>query len=498
MDEQRCGFPRGKALGGSSVINYMIYNRGNRDDFDRWAAAGNEGWSWREVLPFFKKSERATGSFFKDPKAHNKNGWLNVEENQHKTRLVKGFVDAMKQLGQKEIDYNSGDQIGVSFLQANTQRGRRHSAYRAFIEPILSRSNLHIMVNTRVTKILIDPKNKAAYGVEFIRNRKKFVVTARKEVILSAGTFGSPQLLMLSGVGHKGDLSRLGINVIQDLPVGKIMYDHVSHLGPTFVVNTTGESLNAERALSLPSILSYVHGRGSTTIPGGVEALSFVKTKSLTDRGPNVPDVELLFVSGGYHSDEGAGIKRGLRMTDEIYNKVFKQLEDTSIDTFSIMQVLFHPTSFGYIELKSANPFHWPKFYHNFFQHPSDLETVLEGLKLSLKIAQTPAMRKLGARLHSVPLPNCAHIHFGSDDYWRCSIRTLSSTLHHQISTCKMGPVADPTAVVSNELKVHGIRKLRVVDTSIIPEPITAHTNAASYMIGEKAADMIKRQWRGD
>lgn len=496
MEDQRCGFPRGKGLGGSSVINYMIYNRGNRNDFDRWAAAGNKGWSWSEVLPFFLKSERATDSISKGSKYHNQHGWLNVEENQHKTQLVKSFVEGMKYLGHKEVDYNSGEQLGVSFLQANTNRGRRHSAFRAFIEPVLGRKNLHIMVNTRVTKILIDPKTKTAYGVEFLRNRKRFHVTARKEVILSAGTFSSPQLLMLSGIGHGRDLIKLGISVIKDLPVGKIMFDHVSHLGPTFIVNTTGESLNAKRALGLESILAYAHGKGATTIPGGVEALSFLKTRNENDHGSSVPDVELIFISGGYQSDEGAGIKRGMRVTDKIYDAVYKQLEDTRIDTFSICPLLFHPKSSGYIELKSSNPFYWPKFYHNFFKHESDLETLLEGLKYSLKIAQTPPMKKLGARLHSVPLPNCAHIHFGSDDYWRCSIRTLSTTIHHQTSTCKMGPANDPTAVVSPELKVHGIQKLRVVDTSIIPSTITAHTNAASFMIGEKAADMIKRQWR--
>lgn len=185
-----------------------------------------------------------------------------------------------------------------------------------------------------------------------------------------------------------------------------------------------------------------------------------------------------------------------MRVKQSLYDSVYKQLEDTRIDAFSIMPMIFHPKSVGYIELKSANPFHWPKMYPRYFSESDDVETLLQGIKYALKIGQTPPFKKLGVRLHSVPVPNCKHIHFGSDDYWRCSIRTLSSTLHHQISTCKMGPDNDPTAVVSNELKVHGVNKLRVVDTSIIPETLTAHTNAASYMIGEKAADMIQRQWK--
>ena len=498
MEGQRCGFPRGKALGGSSVINYMIYNRGNRNDFDRWAAAGNPGWSWNEVLPYFKRSERSTLRNSKNSANHGTNGWLNVEDNQFRTPLAEGFVRANQYLGQREVDYNSGDQLGVSFLQANTLRGRRHSAFTSFLKPVLSRPNLHIMVNTRATKILIDPKTKTAHGVEFLRKRKRFHVKARKEVISSAGTFLSPQLLMLSGIGAKSDLSRIGVPIIQDLPVGKLMYDHWSHLGPTYIVNTTGKSLNTERVLQPNVMIQYLQGTGPLTIPGAVEALSFIKTRVSNDRGPTVPDAEIIFVPGGYHSDEGAGISRGMNVKDSLYKKVYKQLEDTNIDTFSFMPMLFHPKSVGYLELKSSNPFHWPRLYPRYFSHPDDVETLLEAIKYSLRLAQSPPFQRFGARLHTVPVPGCTHIHFGTDDYWRCSIRTLSSTLHHQVSTCKMGPINDPTAVVSNELKVHGIKKLRVVDTSIIPESPTSHTNAASFMIGEKAADMIKREWQGN
>lgn len=350
-------------------------------------------------------------------------------------------------------------------------------------------------MNTRATKILIDPRTKIAYGVELLRNRKRYRIMARKEVILSAGTFMSPQLLMISGIGMKTDLNRIGVQVIKELPVGKIMYDHVTHIGPNFIVNTTGESLNAERALQGRSVIDYLKGKGILTVPGGVEGLSFIKTKVSDNRGPTVPDIELIFLAGGYHSDEGTGLKRGIRISEDLYNKVYKKLENTSIDTFSIGQMLFHPKSVGYLEIKSSNPFHWPKLYHNYLQNPDDVETILEGIKFTLELAKTPAFKSVGARLDSTPLPNCAHLHFASDNYWRCSIRTLSSSLHHQVSTVKMGPINDPTAVVSPELKIHGIHKLRVADTSIIPEAPTSHTNAMSFMIGEKCADMIIKQW---
>lgn len=492
MIQQRCSFPRGKALGGSSVINYMIYNRGHRNDFDRFAAAGNYGWSWDDVLPFFMKSEKSQ----LDARHHGQNGYLNVGYNRFKTKLADAFVEANEHYGIDQIDYNSGDQLGTSYLQSTTHNGLRHSAFKSFIEPILHRRNFHIMVNTRTTKVLIDPITKVATGVEIIRNRKRSRIFARKEVILSAGTFASPQLLMLSGIGASDDLKSINVSLIKELPVGKLMYDHVAHLGPTFIVNTTDQTLSFSPKSLTRDLSDFLLLNGRLTIPGGIEALSFVKTKVGSERAVTSPSVELIMSTNSFHSDRKTAAFRGLRMTDAIYDAVYKPLESTKFDTFTIVQMLFHPKSVGFMQLKSANIFHWPRFYHNFFKHADDVETLLEAVKMSVKLSEAPSFRRLGVRIHDIPLPNCAHLHFGTDDYWRCSIRTLSSTLHHQISTCKMGPASDASAVVSPELKVHGIKRLRVADTSIIPATISGHTNAASFMIGEKAADMIRRQWQ--
>lgn len=495
MKDQQCNFPRGKGLGGSSIINYMIYNRGHRNDYDRWAAAGNNGWSWKEVLPYFLKSERSSLKNLWNSPNHNSKGELGVEYNRHRTVIGEAFVNANKYLGQPEIDYNSGSNLGVSYMQGNTLNGMRHTAYRAFVKPILHRPNLHIMINTRVTKLLIDPTTKTAFGVELLRNRRRMTIKARKEVILSSGTFHSPQLLMLSGIGMRSDLQKFNIPVIHELPVGKIMSDHLCHYGPTFVLNTTGNSFSLNDIFEPRHIGEYLHMKGPLTVIGGNEALSFIKTKSGINRGHDVPSIEVIALSASLHSDYNVAA-RGIGIKREIYDAVYRPLTLSRIDTITLCIMLFHPKSIGYLELRDANIFSSPKFYTNFLKHPEDVETMLEGIKFTLRLLQTPQFQRLGARLHSIPLPPCAHIHFGSDDYWRCSIRTISSTLHHQVGTCKMGPVNDRTAVVSPQLKVHGIHKLRVVDTSIIPESPTGHTNAASYMIGEKAADLIKQEWQ--
>lgn len=494
MQDQTCGLPHGKALGGSTTINYMIYNRGNPRDFNRWAEAGNYGWSYNDVLPYFKKSERSTLRGKENSPFHNSSGLLSVEDVPYRSKLVHKFVKGAKQMGQKQIDYNSDEQIGVSYVQANTLHGRRHSAATAFIDPIISiRSNLHVLTSSRVTRVLIDPKQKTARGIEYVKNRKTYKVRARKEVILSAGAFGSPQILMLSGIGPKEQLQRIQVKLIKDLPVGENLYDHMSHFGPTFIVNTTGQSLNVVN-LGIPQVIQFLNGQGIITSIGGVEALSFIKTSNSKEPA-DLPDAELIFVSGSIASDQGSGLRRGMRLTDSLFNRVYKPLESTSIDQWSVMVMLFHPKSKGHMELRDKNPFHWPKFYMNYFAHDEDVETLLEGIKEAIRISKSPAMQKIGARLHDIPLENCAHIPFGSDDYWRCSIRTLSCTLHHQVGTCKMGPTEETGAVVDPQLKVHGIKYLRVVDISIVPEPPTSHTTAVSYMIGEKASDMIKEEW---
>ncbi|EDV47078.1 glucose dehydrogenase [FAD, quinone] [Drosophila erecta] len=496
MPDNKCALPRGKVLGGTSSINYMIYNRGNRRDFDAWAAAGNPGWSYDEVLPYFLRSEHAQLQGLEQSPYHNHSGPLSVEDVRHRTRLSHAYIRAAQEAGHPRTDYNGESQLGVSYVQATTLKGRRHSAFRAYIEPIRSRRrNLHILTLARVTRVLIDAATKSAYGVELTHQGRSFKVKARKEVILSAGAFNSPQLLMLSGIGPEDNLKVIGIPLIKALPVGKRMFDHMCHFGPTFVTNTTGQTLFAAR-LGAPVVKEFLLGRADTFLSsiGGVETLTFIKVPS--GKSPaSQPDVELIQVAGSLASDDGTALAKGANFKPEIYEKMYKDLTLRQQDHFSFLIMHFKPASVGRLWLHNRNPLEWPRIDPKYFSAPTDVENLLEGIKEALRISKMPAMQAIGTRLLDKPVPGCESYEFASDDYWRCSIRTLSYTLHHQVATCRMGAESDPTTVVNHQLKVHGVRKLRVVDTSIIPFPPTAHTNAAAFMIGEKAADMIRSEW---
>lgn len=493
MTDQRCNWPRGKAVGGTSVINYMIYTRGNKVDYDRWAAAGNPGWSYDEVLPYFKKSERAN-IVYHDAGYHGYNGYLSVEDVRHRSRVVDPFLRGAQEIGHTFTDYNGHNQFGFGYVQANTYRGSRHSVSKAFLKPIKTRQNLHIITSARATKILINPQTRQAYAVEYYKNNKRYLVRSRKEVIVSAGTYHSPQLLMLSGIGPKEHLDELNIQVIQNLRVGQTMYDHICYPGLAFTVNLTDSTLILNRDLNIKNVLDWFKGRGPFTQIGGVEALGYIKTNISREKIPYA-DIEIIFLGGALTSDYGSGVRRGMDITENVYDAIFKPLENKNV--WTAFPMLVHPNSKGYIKLRSKSPFQLPKLYGNYFSDPEnqDIHTLVEGIKEIIRIADSPSMQRIGTKLSDLPLPDCKHLKFGTDKYWQCAVRQLTATLHHQVGTCKMGPVNDPEAIVDSSLRVYGINNLRVADCSIIPIPLTAHTNAPAIMIGEKAADLIRSDW---
>jgi len=248
--------------------------------------------------------------------------------------------------------------------------------------------------------------------------------------------------------------------------------------------------LTEDRMARLEPLLDYVnHGKGILTLPGGVEGLGYIRTKAATTHY-DYPDIELIFASGSLNSDDGRVVRKGIGVTDAVYDAVFKPIN--SKDVWTVWPMVLKPNSRGWVRLRNNNPLAWPIMYGNYFDDPNDLESIVEGIKYSIEMSKTAAFRKYNSSLHSIPLPGCAHLAFGSDDYWRCAVRHMTTTLHHQCGTAKMGPASNPEAVVDHALRVHGVKGLRVVDASIIPRIPAAHTNAVCFMIGEKAADMIK------
>ncbi|KAG5900290.1 hypothetical protein JTB14_000817 [Gonioctena quinquepunctata] len=428
MEDGICSWPRGRALGGSSVINYMIYTRGNPIDYEKWKSKGNPGWSYDEVLPYYLKSEDChLGEICNSP-YHKEGGYLSVDY-PYATDLTNVFMRAGTELGQKLVDYNTPDFMGFSQIQANQKFGRRHSVAAAFLDPIRGRPNLQIETSARVTNILIRPDTKEAYGVEFYKGKQKYTVSAKKEVILSAGVFHSPQLLMLSGIGPK---------------------DHLKELGTS---------------------------------------------KRIYRRNPAKSIRTLLTSIGSLQFDLDIFSRPGLRVKKEIYKQYFQSLKEKPC--YAILPMLLHPESKGYLKLRSTNPFDAPLLYGNFLTDPEnhDLKTLISAVRYIQKISETEAFRRVGAKQYEKPIPGCENHLFDTDHYWECALRSLSVTLHHQISTCKMGPKGDPEAVVDNRLRVHGVKNLRIADTSVIPVTLSAHTNAPAIMIGEKLADILKEDW---
>lgn len=480
MFNQQCTYPRGKGLGGSSIINALKYVRGNKEDYDRWYKQGNPGWSFKDVLPFFKKSENS--QIDGDEGYHGVGGNINVEYSNPDSPQFKAFIAANLELGRKVVDYNGKQQLGVAKIQINTLNGKRDSVGKAFIKPIMGRPNLEILTYSLVTKILINSKTKVANGVLFSYKGKLLIAKAKKEVILSAGSIGSPQLLMLSGIGPKDHLRSLQIPVIKSLSVGNNFQDHPAYYALHFVTNYNEPVTTLQQ-----NVEEYLNGYGPLTIPGNAQGIGFFQTKFAKIRG--VPDIELIMVPSNSTTNF---IQKAFHYNDVSYDTIWRRINPSN--TFTINVILLHPKSRGEIRLKSKSPYIYPLISPKFLSDSKgeDIEAMYEGIKLALEIVNTKAFKKLNASLMYAPLPACQGKKYLSRKYWHCQLRQLTYHIHHPIGTCKMGPNPSKGAVVNHELKVHGIKNLRVADASIIPETTSGHTNAPSVMIGEKISHMIK------
>lgn len=396
-------------------------------------------------------------------------------------------------MGYDITDVNGAQQTGFAFYQFNIRRGARCSTAKAFLRPIRLRPNLHIALFTHVTKVLIDKNTTRAYGIEFIRDGTKQVAYAKREVILSAGSVNSPQLLMLSGVGPKQHLQDMGIDVIKDLPgVGRNIQDHIAVGGLVFLIDYP-VSLITSRLVNINTALRYaVLENGPLTSSIGLEVVGFISTK-YANQSDDWPDIEFMMTSASTPSDGGTQVKRAHGLSDAFYNEVFSEINYK--DVFGIFPMMLRPKSRGFLKLRSKNPLRYPLIYHNYLTHPDDVGVLREGVKATLAVAETAAMKKLGARFHSKQLPNCKHLPHFTDEYWDCAIRQYTMTIYHMSGSCKMGPASDSMAVVDPQLRVYGVQGLRVIDASIMPTITSGNINAPVIMIGEKGSDMVKALW---
>lgn len=451
-------WPRGRVLGGSSSINGLLYVRGQAEDYNGWAQSGCTGWGWDEVLPFFKRAENWEGD--DDSGLRGKSGPLSVQNSRLKRDIVDTWVDAAVEAGyRRNPDYNGVDQEGVGHFQLTMKKGRRCSSAAAYLTPFRDRKNLHVITDIQTEKVLIEDGR--AVGVRARRKGKMEDLKARCEVILSAGAIGSPQILMLSGIGDADELMPLGIEVKADLKgVGKNLQDHLQ-ARPVFktdlsTINIETSNIFKQAMIGIQYALTQ---RGPMTMAASL-GTGFLKTEEHLA----TPDIQ--FHIQPWSADKPADGPHKF-----------------SAFTASVLQL--RPESAGHLELKSANMDDHPVIHPNYLATDTDCRTLVKGIQIARKIARTEPLKAHITEEHA-PGAGVAQDDENAILDWA---RRTSVTIYHPTGTCKMG--VDPLAVLDPSLRVKGIKGLRVADASIMPQIVSGNTNAPAIMIGERASALI-------
>lgn len=450
--------PRGRILGGCSSINGMAYFRGHPRDFDEWAEAGATGWSYEDVLPYFRKAEN--NETWPESRYHGSGGPMNVLDIARPNPLVRRFLEATASLGFARCeDFNGPDPEGFGFRQATIRRGRRESVVTAYVDPIAHRQNLAIFTEALVTHVIVEART--ARGVVIERNGSRVQLMATRDVILCAGTYGSPHLLLLSGIGAGAALQALGISVKHDLPgVGESLQDHPSTVLQMKTTDATSYGLSL-KALprALWNVFEYLLFRCGPLASNMLEATGFVRSRPREER----PDLQIVFMPMLYNPN-GSPIPCG--------------------HGFGIMPIVVRPQSRGRVTLACPDPHVAPLVDPNYLDDSDDMRLMLEGATLARRILSAPAFQSLRG-VEVLPGPQTR-----DPRSWMEYIRASTVGVHHASSTCRIG--RDSFAVVDSSLRVRGIDNLRIADASVFPRVLAGNTNAAVVMVAEKAADLIR------
>ncbi len=450
---------RGRVLGGSSAINGMIYVRGQPEDFDHWAELGNKGWAYKDMLPFFKINEDYHGG---ENEAHSTGGKLAISKIEPSSPVTLKFLQAAWNAGiAHNQDINSGHQEGIDMSHATVSNGARASTTRAYLDEAEARQNLKVQADAHVTRLLCDGKK--AIGVEFQHGRDKRQVFGNREIILSAGALGSPQILQLSGIGDAKHLKQYGIDVVHNLSgVGQNLQDHLfAHVKARLVEGekTLNQVLNSTPKLALEVLRWFLFRKGAMTVSSS-EINGFIRSSE----GLNRPDCQIAFRPFSF-SVEG---------TDMIIDKY---------PGFMASAIQVRPLSRGTVLIKSSDPFGQPAVQPNYLAEAEDVQVLIRGLrKVRDILRESPLKEIMDCELEP-------GIDLQSDDELEDYIRKTAQTVYHPVGTCKMGD--DKAAVVDDKLRVHGVKNLRVIDASIMPVITSGNTNAPSIAIGEKGASLI-------
>jgi len=492
LDGEKCHVPRGCMLGGSSSMNVMLQIRGTKFDFDEWEKMGCTGWGFDSVLPYFIKSENFTDTTRYDPKIHGNSGPLTVspfESPDPAIQTISQAADLMDLTNVKDLNKIERS-VGYAMSDSTTRNGLRCSTLKAFLIPNSGRPNLFVAKYIRVTRILI--QDKSAVGVEFVTKTGEFkTVNCTLEVILSAGVVMSPQLLMISGIGPEDHLKKMGVDVVVNLPVGENYQDHVAYFGLVLSdrKNRPIEDIAAESQKLRKETFDLIP-KGISTM-GLTGLLSFVDSK----RTFGNPDIEIMKIRYSYNTTRQLNtFKNMFGFSDEMAN-VYNELNMQS-DIILMIPISNIITKTGRVLLRSNDRLATPKIIANYLSDQEEIDTMVRGIDFVVEMCKTKPMIDAGYAFEEIAFPNCeTDCKWGTKDYWKCGIKNLATSIFHSVGTNKMGAIDDKTSVVDPSLKVIGIDRIRVIDCSAMPLLVTCNTNAATMMMAEKGADIIKTHY---